>query len=70
MKKIVYGKIERVMQGTNNSVRFPKKFSLGKKQIKGINHHFNDFAEGERIKITIENVSKKEFVKAVYGEKE
>jgi len=67
MKKTIFGKINNTRGMTNNQVMCHGKYSLTKKNTWGINSHLNKFKKGDRVKITIETVSKNEYTKQCYG---
>ena len=72
MKKIIYAKVDNVRGQKNNQVMCHGKFVATKTNTWGINPHLNQFKKGQRIKITLETVTKKEYTKKCYegkGEK-
>ena len=70
MKKVIYGKIiDNLRDSKTKNVVFPKVFSLGQNRLFGLREHLKAFKHNARLRITIETIEEKDYVKAVYGEK-
>jgi len=67
MKKTIYAKIGQIRGAKNNQIMCHGKYSLTKTNTWGINTHLNKFKNNTRVRITIETIPKKEYIKKCYG---
>ena len=63
LKKVFYGKIDQLKSASS----IKKVFRMSKTTCTTYGYLVKDFSHSDRIKITIENVGKEEYVKQVYG---